>query len=107
MDFRLQRCGTTGFIHLFTATVYLIRMSLSPLFAAAQTLARAAAALTIALVPAAHADGMGNSSVALAVHPEAVPIVPIRRTGTIIAADWAIFKSRFIRDDGKLVDSFS
>jgi endoglucanase len=106
MDFRLQRCGNTGFIHLFTATVYLIRMSLSPLFAAAKTLARVAA-LTIALVPAAHADGMGNSSVALAVHPEAVPIVPIRRTGTIIAADWTIFKSRFIRDDGKLVDSFS
>ncbi|MGH6982029.1 MAG: glycosyl hydrolase family 8, partial [Stellaceae bacterium] len=53
------------------------------------------------------ADGAGGPAVALAVHTEAIPSVPMRRTGTIDAADWATFKSRFIRDDGKLVDNFS
>ncbi len=54
-----------------------------------------------------HAEGAQGPTVALVVHPEAMPSAPIRRTGTVDAADWAVFKSRFIRDDGKLVDSFS
>ena len=57
--------------------------------------------------PPVHAEGAQGATVALVVHPQAMPSAPIRRTGTIDAADWAVFKSRFIRDDGKLVDSFS
>jgi endoglucanase len=55
----------------------------------------------------AHADETQRAAVAWAVHSEPMPSVAMRRTGTIGAADWAVFKERFIRDDGKLVDSFS
>jgi endoglucanase len=70
----------------------------------------AAASVTVAallVAPPGHADGTGNTTLALAVHPQALPRVPMRHTGTVDAADWAVFKGRFIRDDGKLVDSFS
>ncbi len=55
----------------------------------------------------AHADNARDPTLALVVHPEALPSAPVRHAGTIDAADWAVFKNRFIRDDGKLVDSFS
>src|SRR5665213_3634964 len=70
---------------------------------------RAVAALLIAgaLSAPAFAVDMRAPPATLAVHPETLPSVASRHTGTIDAADWAIFKHRFIRDDGQLVDSFS
>lgn len=80
-------------------------MAFSVIFTATRTVA---VFLAVALAAGtAAADGTGNPSIALAVHTTAIPAVPMRRTGTIAASDWAIFKSRFIRDNGKLVDSFS
>jgi endoglucanase len=79
-------------------------------FSSFPTLARrfaVATILAVVLSPHVQAQGTRPAVVALAVHPEAIPSVPMRRTGTIAAADWAVFKARFIRDDGKLVDSFS
>src|SRR6185437_15114692 len=80
-------------------------MTFSPIFAAARVLA--AAVLTVAGATVASAGSAANQPGALAVHAEAIPNIPMRRTGTIAASDWAIFKDRFIRENGKLVDSFS
>ena len=67
----------------------------------------AAAAVAAAICPVAQAQGTRQAVTTLMVHPEAMPSVAMRHTGTIAAADWALFKSRFIRDDGELVDNFS
>lgn len=82
-------------------------MGFSPFLTTARTVAGLAFAAALMAVSPAHADAAANTAVALVVHPEALPRMPVRHAGTIDAADWAIFKSRFIRDDGKLVDSFS
>lgn len=93
-------------IALFTLKTYVEHMAFSSFLTRAVRLT-ALLLLTAPLAgPSVYADE-GNTTLALVVHPEALPSVPMRRTGTIDAADWATFKSRFIRDDGKLVDSFS
>jgi endoglucanase len=50
---------------------------------------------------------VGPAAVALALREEPAPGVPIRHTGQIAGADWTIFKGRFIREDGQLIDSYS
>jgi endoglucanase len=63
--------------------------------------------LVAAGLGAARAQDARPAAVAWAVHSAPLKNVPMQRTGTISAADWAVFKARFVRDDGKLVDSFS
>lgn len=47
------------------------------------------------------------AAVALAIHVEPIPSMPSRHAGRIDGAEWSIFRSRFIDEDGQLTDSYS
>jgi endoglucanase len=47
------------------------------------------------------------TAIAPALRAEPAPSMAIRHVGRIDRADWNVFKSHFIRDDGQLVDSYS
>ncbi len=82
-------------------------MAFSSFLTNARTVAALAFAVGLLAISPANAEPSANATLALVVHPEALPRMAVRHAGTIDAADWTAFKNRFIRDDGKLVDSFS
>jgi endoglucanase len=68
--------------------------------------ARILAAVVFIAAPLVALSAMGGPAATV---PPAIgaPVPSHRGGGTIGAADWALFKARFIRSDGELIDSYS
>jgi endoglucanase len=70
--------------------------------------ARIVAAVALVASPLAVLSAMGGPAATVAATvPPTASAVPSHRGAVIDARDWALFKTRFIRSDGELIDSYS